>query len=76
MPQARPLTQWVRAVRSRAQEAFDVAAYDANVGRFVLFGVIVFYLFLIVLADLACRNRIGRTIKQAEAAGVGWEASR
>lgn len=43
------------------------ARVDANVARFVFIGLLLFFLVLLVLADLACRNRIGRLIAGAEA---------
>jgi hypothetical protein len=46
---------------------------DANVARFVFLGILLFFLLLYVLGDVACRNRIGRTIAQAEERGVDWE---
>lgn len=51
------------------------ARADANVARFVFIGLVVFFLLLLVLSDLACRNRIGQSIEQAERDGLEWEAS-
>ncbi|MFH1749102.1 MAG: sodium-dependent transporter [Planctomycetota bacterium] len=46
---------------------------DAIVAQFVFIGIGVFLIFLIALTDIACRNRIGRAIRQAEDAGVCLE---
>ena len=58
-----------------AHDAADDAASLANVARFVFGGLIVMFILLFVLTDIACRNRIGRVIAQAEREGVGWEAA-
>jgi hypothetical protein len=66
---------FVEAVRERAEQERQAAMVDANVARFVLLGIILFFIGLIVLSDVACRNNIGRTIAQAERSGVDWEAA-
>jgi SNF family Na+-dependent transporter len=65
--------EFVTAVRARVAEARRAAVVDANVARFVFLGILLFFLLLYVLGDVACRNRIGRTIAQAEERGVDWE---
>lgn len=67
--------EFVTAVRDKAAAARQAAAFDANVARFVFLGILLFLLGLYVLSDVACRNRIGRTIAQAEQAGVDWEVA-
>lgn len=67
--------EFIAAVREKAAEARGAAVVDANVARFVFLGILLFLLSLYVLSDVACRNRIGRTITQAEQGGVGWEVS-
>jgi SNF family Na+-dependent transporter len=66
---------FVAAVRAKAAEARATAAADANIARLVFLGILVFYILLIVLSDIACRSRIGRAIAQAEEHGIGWEAA-
>ena len=66
---------FVTAARKTVAQARAHAAFDANVARFVFLGIMLFLLALYVLSDVACRNRIGKTIEQAEAAGIDWEAT-
>ncbi len=66
---------FVEAVREKAEQERQSAIVDANVARFVLLGIILFFVGLVVLSDVACRNAIGRTIAQAERSGVGWETA-
>jgi hypothetical protein len=67
------LPEWLRATEATAAEARVEGQKDANVARFVFIGIGVFLLLLIALTDIACRNRIGRTLAQAEANGVAFE---
>jgi hypothetical protein len=60
---------WLRASDEAAEQARMTAAADAGIGRIVLIGVGLLLILLIVLSDIACRNRIGAVIKQAEANG-------
>lgn len=64
---------WLGAQVEDAEAARDVASTDAKAARYIFMGLIVFYLLLWGLGDIACRNRIGRTIAEAEKAGVRWE---
>jgi NSS family neurotransmitter:Na+ symporter len=66
---------FVAGVREQMIAAHKAAAVDANVARFVFLGVILFLLGLYILSDVACRNRIGASIEEAERAGVDWEAA-
>ncbi len=59
----------------KAAETASSAAADAKVARFVFVGVLLIFLLIFVLADIGCRNRIGRAIKQAEDEGLGWEGT-
>ncbi len=68
------LPAWLKPQVEPARAAGRTAAADANVARFVFLGIVVFLVLLVVLSDIACRNRIGRVIAEAEAAGVRLEA--
>jgi SNF family Na+-dependent transporter len=67
------LPDWLQSNREQAEEARRIAAADANIARLVFLGVLAFFIFLIALADIACRNRIGRMIEVAERAGLETE---
>jgi len=67
------LPDWLVEHQAKAHEARRKASTDANVARFVFIGLVVFYVMLLALSDIACRNRIGRTIEEAEKAGVRLE---
>jgi len=66
--------EFIAAVRAKAEEQRRAAIVDANAARFVLLGIVLFFIGLVVLSDVACRNRIGRTVAQAERDGLDWEA--
>jgi SNF family Na+-dependent transporter len=70
---AEQLTEFIKSVRAKQETARAKAVVDANVARFVFLGLLLFLLLLYVLSDVACRNRIGRTIGDAEARGIDWE---
>jgi len=72
-PEPDRLAAFITAVRAEAADAGEAAIVDANVARFVFLGIILFLLLLYVTSDVACRNRIGRVIAQAEQRGVDWE---
>jgi len=72
---AGPDDQEVPIAEAAARQA-DSARSDANVVRFVFLGVVAFLIVLYVLADIACRTRIGRAIARAEEEGIDWEACR
>ena len=67
--------EFITAVRAKAAEARGTAVVDANIARFVFLGILLILLLLYVLSDVACRNRIGRTIAQAEQKGIDWETA-
>ncbi len=71
---ATTLVEWLREADDAAAEARKEAAADANIARLVFLGIIVFFILLVVLSDIACRNRIGRMIAVAEKEGAGLEA--
>lgn len=67
------LPQWLQSTRTKAREAREEAAGDATVARFVFVGIVVIFILLVALSDIACRSRIGRMIEEAERRGVGLE---
>ena len=71
---ASTLPSWLKAVQEEADEARDAGRTDANVARLVFLSIVVFFIFLYVLSDIACRNRIGRMIESAESGDGVWEA--
>ena len=68
------LPSWLREADPEAQEARAAAENTANVARFVFVGILVVFIIVFVLSDIACRNRIGKAIAHAEVDGVGLEA--
>ena len=60
---------WLRASDAEAEKAREQAAADANIARMVLVAIILFFILLVALSDIACRNRIGKVIRQAEESG-------
>ena len=69
------LPEWLLGLDQQSKEARASAEADARVARFVSVGVLLLFLFVYVLADIACRNRIKRTIQIAEDEGVQMEAA-
>jgi hypothetical protein len=68
------LPDWLQDSREEADTAREAGPTDANVARFVFIGILVFFLLLTALGDIACRNHIGQAIEQAEGEeGVGLE---
>jgi SNF family Na+-dependent transporter len=74
-PEGTPVTlaslpEWLRPEEAKAEEKGAAAAEDASIARFVFLGILVFYILLWVLSDLACRYRIKPMIERAENAGI------
>ena len=67
------LPAWLGNLDEQLREARANGRTDANVARFVFIGIGLFLILLITLTDIACRNRIGRSIAQARQAGVSLE---
>ncbi len=67
------LPAWLRQVDEQATQARVPAERTASVARFVFVAIIILFLLMLGLADMACRGRIGKVIKQAEDVGVGLE---
>ena len=69
------LPDWLRSREKQAEESRQTAMHDANIARFVFLGILIFFIFLFAMSDIACRNRIGAMIQQVEGSGgTGWEA--
>ncbi len=69
------LPAWLRVVDQDANDARAPAERTATVARFVFVAIVILFLLMLGLADMACRGRIGNVIKQAEDAGVEMEAA-
>jgi SNF family Na+-dependent transporter len=65
--------EWLTLRGADAESARATAESSANVQRGVFLGVILVFLLVYALSDVACRNRIGKVIAQADADGVGLE---
>ena len=59
------LPDWLRMNDGNAAKEHTKAASIAGVSRIVFISMVLFFIFVYVLADIACRNRIGRTIEAA-----------
>jgi SNF family Na+-dependent transporter len=66
---------WLVKVTQDATTARKSASSQANIQRMVFVCIIVFFIVFFVLSDIACRNRIGRVIEQAEHEGVCMEGA-
>ena len=69
------LPAWLKSSVEAAREAGEAAAADAKIARLVFVGMLTMFVLLVVLSDIACRNRIARVIADAEASGVSLENS-
>ena len=67
------LPNWLRELDQQVNDARVPASSQAKVQRMVFVCIIVFFLFIYALSDIACRNRIKRVIEEAEADGVCME---
>ncbi|MFQ5491686.1 MAG: sodium-dependent transporter [Phycisphaerae bacterium] len=56
------LPAWLQEVQPAAATAQEGAEDTANVARFVFVAVLLFYVLVFVLSDVACRYRIGRML--------------
>jgi hypothetical protein len=59
------LPPWLADLSEEAAEARADGASRANVARFVFVGVLLIFVAVLVLSDIACRNRIRRDIEEA-----------
>jgi len=64
---------YLLAVRDKAEAQRKAAATTANIQRGVFIAIILLFVLLFALSDVACRWRLGRMIEQAEAEGVRLE---
>ena len=69
------LPLWLRETDEAAEEDRTEAASTANVARFVFVGVVLFYIGVFVLGDIACRTRIKRSLELAGAPASNAEGS-
>ncbi len=65
--------EWLRAKGAEAEKERITAESAANVRRGVFLSIILLFVLVYALSDVACRNRIGKAIAQAEADGVCLE---
>lgn len=65
--------EWLASRSGEAETARTQAEGSANVQRGVFLSVVLAFLLVYALSDVACRNRIGKVIAQADADGVGLE---
>ena len=64
------LPEWLGGLDEQLAEARASGRTDATVASFVFIGIGLFLILLVALTDIACRNRIRRTLEQAEREGV------
>ena len=69
------LPEWLKSSVETAHDAGEAATADAKIARLVFMGMLAMFILLVALSDIACRNRIGRVIADAEASGVSLENS-
>ncbi|MGD2111225.1 MAG: sodium-dependent transporter, partial [Phycisphaerae bacterium] len=67
------LPPWLLEHQAEAAGAGERARADANIARLVFIGIVAFYVLLVALSDIACRNRFRRMIEEAERSGGGWQ---
>lgn len=58
------LPNWLRAVDENAEQQSDLAKRRANIAKYVFIAIILIFILILVLGDIACRGRIKRTIEQ------------
>ncbi|MBU0638817.1 MAG: hypothetical protein KKB50_08130, partial [Planctomycetes bacterium] len=60
------LPAWLREADADAKAARTLAGQRANVARFVFVGVLLFYIGIFALSDIACRGRIKEMLARAQ----------
>ena len=60
------LPDWLREADADAEAARTLAGERANVARFVFVGVLLFYIGVFALSDIACRGRIKDMLARAQ----------
>lgn len=61
------LPDWLRSADADAEAARRGAAKNANVARYVFVAVLLFYIAVLAVTDVACRGRIKRTVERVRA---------
>jgi SNF family Na+-dependent transporter len=67
IPKVEGLPPWLAEKASDAEASRQAAANDARIALLVFVGVVLLYLFAVVMTDLASRGRIRRLIEDSEA---------
>ena len=62
------LPAWLRSADEDAETARRTAAKNANVARYVFVAVLLFYITVLAVTDVACRGRIRRALDRNRAA--------
>ncbi len=71
---AEGLPDWLGGLEDAAAAAHSEAEATANVARFVFLGVLLVFIVVLVLSDIACRNRIKRMLDQVPDHKASMEA--
>jgi len=70
------LPTWLRAVDAEAREGRALEMKRANVARFVFVGVLLFYLGVFAVSDIACRGRIKQMLARVPGGDSNAEVGR
>ena len=70
------LPTWLRAVDDEAREGRALEMKRANVARFVFVGVLLFYLGVFAVSDIACRGRIKQMLARLPGGDLNAEVGR
>ncbi len=68
------LPEWLRESDQAAAQARDIAESRANIARFVFVGIVLMYILVFVIGDIACRGHIRATIERSSSHAAGWES--
>ena len=60
-------------IRKDAEKERSTASKTANIQRGVFICIILLFILVYAVSDVACRNRLGKVIERADADGVGLE---
>ncbi|MFQ5806177.1 MAG: sodium-dependent transporter [Phycisphaerae bacterium] len=64
------LPGWLRGLDAEADKARASATKNANVARFVFLGVVLFFIGVFAVSDIACRGRIRRMLEAGQEASA------